>query len=305
MRLLDRDLLWDMQVLTAVVDGGSIASGARSVGVSPSATSKRIASLERRLGVQLLHRTTRHMRLTLEGKSFVETARDVIAALDSLETSTRDTRSGLRGEVRVTAPTVLGQELVSGIVARFLLEHPDVVVHLELSDRMADLAHEPYDLAVRVAPRLSTKDLVARRVGNIRTALVASPSYLERQGSPANVAGLSEHTVLDLAHEANGGTWRVLTTSGTKTVSVRTSFVCSSPGGLRQAVLAGLGIARLPVYLVHDDLRERRLVRLFPSCVVEQRTVFLVRPSRSYVPVRVRELADRIVRELPNALRAR
>ncbi|OJY25753.1 MAG: hypothetical protein BGO98_33810 [Myxococcales bacterium 68-20] len=294
-----------MQVLTAVVDGGSIASGARSVGVSPSATSKRIASLERRLGVQLLHRTTRHLRLTLEGRGFVETARDVIAALDSLETSTRDTRSAIRGEVRLTAPTVLGQELVSGIVARFLLEHPEVCVHLDLSDRVIDLTHEPYDLAVRVAPRLATKDLVARRVGIMRTALVASPAYLERHGAPANVAGLSEHTVLDGAYETDRGTWQVQTTSGLRTVPVRTAFVCSSPGGLRQAVLAGLGIARLPLYFVKGDLHERRLIRLFPSCVVDQRPVFLVRPSRSYLPLRVRELADRIARELPAALACR
>lgn len=299
---IDRDVLWDMQMLAAVVDGGSIAAGARAMRVTPSATSKRLAAMEQRLGVQLLHRTTRHLRITVEGASYLERARNLLSLVHDLERTTREERTALRGEVRLTAPALLGQEVVTGVLARLLLEHPELTVHLDLSDRCVDLASEPFDLAVRVAAKLSSPELVARRIATVQTTLVASPGYLSRRGTPPNVASLSEHAMLELAHDADRGNWHLQTAHGLRIVPVRPVFVCTRLAAIRQAAIAGVGIARLPTYLIQDDLAAGRLEQLLPKCVIDRRGVFLVRAPQSFVPPRVREVTEVLAREIPRAL---
>lgn len=303
MQRIDRDALWDMQVFAAVVDGGSIAAGARAVGATPSAISKRLAALERRLGTRLLHRTTRQLRITTEGATYVERARELLHTVAKLESCMQENGGALRGEIRISAPTLLGQELLTGVIARFLRQHPEVSAHLELSDRLVDLVSEPFDVAIRVATHLEAKELIARRVGVLETILVASPGYVKERGAPENVASLSTHAVLEAAFDGNRGRWDLQTRSGIKSVAVRGPLVCSSLGALRQAALAGLGVAQLPRYLVQSDLRARRLVHLLPKCTADQRSVFVVRASRAFVPSRVRALTEFIARELPALLK--
>ena len=301
MARVDRDTLWDMQVFAAVVDGGSIAAGARTMGVSPSATSKRVAALEQRLGVRLLHRTTRQLRVTAEGAGYLERARDLLRQLEALESRTREEGGALSGEIRLTVPLVVGHHLVAPIVTRFLVEHPQVTMHFDLSDRFVDLASEPFDLAVRIAAKLEAKELVARRLGHVSSVLVAAPAYIEKHGEPRTMAQLSEHAVLELATAAQP--WRTHTLGGgtPSNIAIRGPMVCSTTEALRTAARAGLGIARLPWYLIARDLEEGRL-KLLAELPPDRRNVFLVRASRAYVPLRVRELADVLATDLAQSL---
>lgn len=290
MTRVDRDALWDMQVFAAVVDGGSIAAGARTMGVSPSATSKRIAALEQRLGVRLLHRTTRHLRVTSEGAGYLERVRDLLRQLEALESRTREEGGALSGEIRLTVPVVIGHHIVAPIVTQFVLDHPQVTMHFDLSDRFVDLASEPFDLAVRVASKLEGKELIARRLGQVESILVAAPAYIDRAGEPRTIAQLSEHAVLELTTATLP--WRTHTLgANAANIPIRGPMVCSTTEALRTAARAGLGIARLPYYLIQDDLRAGTL-RVLTDLPPDKRSIYLVRASRAYVPVRVRELGD-------------
>jgi len=311
MSLIDRDALWDMQILTAVVDGGSIAAGARALQVTPSATSKRIAALERRLGVQLLHRSTRHLRVTAQGQLYLNRARDLLSAVRALEQVTSDDSSVLRGEVRIIAPTVLGQELLTPILSHFLLQQSGVTLDLDLTERVAlseriDFSAETFDLAVCLAEpeHLPTGELVTRRVGTVQILLAASPAYLQRRGRPTKVAQLKEHAVLEHTASADRGHWRMTTAQGTRMVPVQAVFASSRIAAVKRAAVAGLGIARLPSYLIAEDLRHRRLEHVLPACVMEWRGVYLLRPAQKHTPKRVRALMDVLARELPKALNA-
>jgi DNA-binding transcriptional LysR family regulator len=310
MSLIDRDALWDMQILTAVVDGGSIAAGARALQVTPSATSKRIAALERRLGVQLLQRSTRHLRVTPQGQLYLNRARDLLSAVRALEQVTSDDSSVLRGELRVTAPTVLGQDLVTPLLSHFLLQHPGVTLNLDLSERVVlserpDFSTETFDLAVCLADteHLPAADIIARRVGSVQIVLAASPAYLQRRGRPTKVAQLKEHSVLEHTASADRGHWRMTTSHGVRVVPVQAVFASSRIVAVKIAAVAGLGIARLPSYLIAEDLRHRRLEHVLPSCVMEWRGVYLLRPVQKHTPKRVRALMDLLARELPKALK--
>lgn len=299
MARVDRDTLWDMQVFAAVVDGGSIAAGARTMGVSPSATSKRVAALEQRLGVRLLHRTTRHLRVTSEGAGYLERARDLLRQLEALESRTREEGGALSGEIRLTVPVVIGHQLIAPIVTKFLLEHPQVTMHFDLSDRFVDLASEPFDLAIRVAAKLDGKELIARRIGHVSSVMVAAPAYIERHGAPRTIAQLSDHAVLELASSTQP--WRLHTLGGDATnIPIRGPMVCSTTEALRTATRAGLGIARLPGYLIRNDLASGALTLL--DLPPDRRPVFLVRASRAYTPLRVRELADVLARGVGDSL---
>ncbi|MFT3770318.1 MAG: LysR family transcriptional regulator [Minicystis sp.] len=300
--MIDRDALWDMEVFLAVVEGGALAAAARALRVTPSAVSKQMARLEARLGVRLLQRTTRRLRPTPAGARYADHARRVVAALAEAEADVQTEGASLRGRLRVSAPTLLGQELVAPIVARFLLAHPDVMVDLDLTDRFVDLAAEPVDLAVRVAARLPASELSARKIGVVRWVLVASPAYLKRRATPKRAEDLADHACLDLAHAEDRTRWRLTAGGRAASVTVKGPLVSSSMVALHRAALAGAGIAQLPGYLVRADLAEGRLVQVLRGAELPRRFVFALQPSRALVPPRVRAFADFLAGELPAAI---
>lgn len=285
---MDRDALWAMEVFVAVTEGGSLAAGARRLRVTPSAVSKQLAKLERRLRVRLLQRTTRSLRATPAGERYGLEARRAIAAAQAAEAVGRGEAEAIAGQLRVSAPTLLGQELVAPLAARFLAAHPGVTMELELTDRFVDLVGESVDVAVRVASRLPASGLVAARIGTLAWQFVASPAYVKARGLPRRPEELAAHACLDLAHGSDRGRWRMTFGRREATVDVRGPLVATSLTALHRAAREGLGIAQLPTYLVEDDLRERRLVVVLPSAGLARRAVWAVQPSRAFVPGRVR-----------------
>lgn len=302
--MVDREALWDMEVFLAIAEGGAIAAAARALRVTPSAVSKQIGRIERRLGVRLVERTTRSLRLTDAGARYADHARRVVAAVAAAEADVQAEGAALRGLVRASAPTLLGQEILAPIVARFVLAHPEVSVELDLADRFVDLAADPIDVAIRVAPRLPASQLTARRIGQIRWLIVASPDYVSRRGAPRRPEDLADHACLDLAHAPDRARWRLSAGGRAVTVAVRGPLVSSSMVALHRGALAGAGIAQLPAYLVRADLAAGRLVRVLDDAELPRRAVFALQPSRALVPPRVRAFADFLAAEVRRALAA-
>lgn len=294
---IERDTFAGMAALLAAVDEGSFSRAAAKLGLTPSGVSKLIARLEERLDAQLFHRTTRRIQLTDLGAFYFERVRRIFDDVRSLETEIEESRDKPRGLLRVTAPVVLGQIRILPVVVAFRAEFPDVRVDLILADRVVDLIEERIDIAIRMTatPPMA---YVARKLGDDRRLLCASSTYLGRRGRPRHPKDLEGHDCLVFYADGAPVPWKVKDKAG-KSVSLR---VCgplqtNNTLALRDAAIAGLGIADLPLYLAAEDIRVGQLESVLDDFVAFDRAVYAVYPPGRSVPARAREFVRVLARE--------
>jgi DNA-binding transcriptional LysR family regulator len=303
----ERDVVSGMGVFVAVVEGGSLTAAARRTGLTPSAVSKLVARLERDFGVPLLRRTTRSMTVTDVGQSFFERARAILDDLRAFEQEIASKSVEPRGVLRVSAPLLFGQARVHPILIEFLKKTPGVSLDLDLSDRAVDIVGERIDIAVRITSE-PPASFVARRVGTVRRVLCASPAYLRTRRLPRKPSDLAQHACLLLSGHGSTNAWhfRAQHSGGApESVRIHPRLRVGSTLSLHEAALAGLGIADLPSYLVEDDLRARRLVRVLEPFAMEERGVFVVYAAGPLLPVRVRDASSYLVRRLTSTFQGR
>ncbi|WP_336096709.1 LysR family transcriptional regulator [Roseovarius sp. CH_XMU1461] len=257
------DRIDGMQSFVAVVESGSFAAAGQRLGISNKLVSKRVAQLETQLGMTLLHRTTRSMSLSHEGERYLEGARRVLAELEQLEAEF-DTSEGLKGIVRVAAPITYGDTAVANAANRFVEQHPNVTVELDLSDHYVDLAKGGFDIAIRIG-NLSDSSLIVRKLGETHMKVVAAPSYIEKHGTPAHPAELSDHTCIRDANNPDPNRWPFQIEGQTIQVPVSGPFLANSPPACLAPTRAGRGIFICPDVFLGDDLETGRLVQLFPE----------------------------------------
>ena len=195
-----------MKAFVAVADARGFAPAAQRLGMSPSVVTRLVARLESQLGIRLLQRTTRSVTLTDAGTRYLERARRVLSELEEAEESASAERARPTGRLVVSAPAMFGRLHVSPLMCRYLNLNPDVVGELSLSDRMVSLVEDGIDLAVRIG-HLADSSLIARRAGETRRVLVASPSYLERRGVPATPLELARHQTIQFSPLATAADW--------------------------------------------------------------------------------------------------
>ena len=286
------DRIGDIALFLRVLDLGSISAAARTLDLSVAVASQRLKRLERELGVRLLHRTTRQLHPTPEGLLLAEQGRVLVEDLEALADGLRRTGSGVAGTLRVKLPSTFGRMYVSPLLPEFLALHPDVRVSVDLSDVKVDLVSAGMDLAIRIGT-LDDSSLVARQLAINRRVLCASPDYLERRGVPRTPADLAEHECLLLVgSQGRQDTWRLR--DGDTEVSVRVGGRIESNQGelLRDAAVAGLGIALHSTWHVSDDLRAGRLRVVLPDHPLPESGIHAVMPQRRLVPPRVRAFVD-------------
>jgi len=276
---------------------GSYTAAAQRLGVSKAAMSQRIAELEQAAGVPLVRRTTRSVRLTEAGQRLVDSTR---AAFDEIERSfsgVKDLAAAPRGVLRVTAPVALGRQQIVPLIPAFLKLYPEVRVELELSDRLVSLAQEGFDLAIRhVAVVPDTH--VAWTLCETRSLLVASRAYLRRRGVPQAPADLGDHDCLHYLRGGDTPTWSFEPAKGRGgrvAVGVRGAFAANNSEALREAALAGAGIALVPDFSAHRDIAAGRLVEVLPGwrpvgAFGDQ--LYAIRPYSPHVPRTVQALVS-------------
>jgi DNA-binding transcriptional LysR family regulator len=283
----------DLTLFLRVLDLGSISAAARSLDVSVAVASQRLKRLEESLGVRLFHRTTRRLKLTPEGEALVEQGRPLIEDLDALTGGLQKAAENVAGTLRVSLPASFGRQYVSPLVPEFLAQHPHLKVHLDLSDPLRDLSSEGYDLAIRIG-EMKDSNLVARRLAPNRRVLCASPEYLRRRGSPTRPEQLSAHDCLVMvAGRTPNNLWRLRAEDGNE-VSVRVRGRLESNLGevIRDAALAGLGIALHSTWHVSEDLRAGRLQLVLPGYSLPESGIYAVMPQRRLVPARARAFTN-------------
>jgi len=289
----------DLNLFLRVYDAGSISSAARSLDLSVAVASQRLRALERSLGVRLFHRTTRSLTPTAEGAALAEQGRPLVDDLQSLMSNLRQAGSGIAGTLRLTTSTTFARHYVSPLLPAFMRRHPQLKLSIDLSDQVHDLVTAGFDLALRIGA-LDDSSLVARRLAVNCRVLCASPAYLRQRGHPQRAEELSQHDCLLLVGtQGRNDVWRLLDKRG-REVAVRVGGPLESSQGevLRDAAVAGLGIAVHSTWHVVDDLRAGRLVAVLPDYHLPDTGIYAVTPQRRLVPARVKAFVDFMAEQL-------
>jgi DNA-binding transcriptional LysR family regulator len=286
---MDRAL--EMQVFCTVVDKGSFVGAAEPLEMSKAAISRYVSGLEERLGVRLLHRTTRKLSLTEEGRQFYHQARDVLTLMDQAEEAVSSSAPEPSGVLRINAPVSFGVLHLAPVWADFMKVYPNVELDISLNDRLVDLVEEGFDAAVRIA-RMESSSLVGRRLAGTRMCLCASPEYLANHPEIRSLSDLTEHGVIAYTNFASGNEWQFEGPHGSETVRTRSSVRCNNGDTCRSIALAGGGIALQPSFMVAEDLRRGDLVEILPAYQSVELGIYVVYPTRKHLATKVRVLIN-------------
>jgi DNA-binding transcriptional LysR family regulator len=285
------DRFLEMQTFCAVVDAGSFVKAADALGMSKAAVSRYVGELEGRLGVRLLHRTTRRMSLTEEGTVFDARCRELLSGVEEAEAEVGSRSGAARGRLRVNAPVTFGILHLAPLWAAFHDRHPQVRVDVTLSDRVVDLVDEGYDLAIRIAT-LPSSTLISKRLATTRIVLCASPQYLKSRGVPSHPSDLADHDVIAYSYWAAGDQWPFDGPDGPVTVTIQPWMHTNNGDTCRAVALAHHGVILQPSFLVAEDLAAGRLVELLPEYRSIELGIYAIYPTRKHVALKVRALID-------------
>jgi len=290
------ELLGPMQTFVRVVEAGSFTAVAAERNSTQPTISRQIAALEAHLGVRLLTRSTRALALTDDGRTFYAHAQIALAALGDAENAVGRRRAAPSGLLRIAVPVVFGRLHVVPRLPAFLARYPDVGVEIIMSDSFTDLVEQGIDLAIRVG-EITDPGLIARRIGLVRRVTVASPAYLARHGTPSRPEDLRQHECIVYTRLASGNRWKFEPQDGPIEITVSGRFRADNSEAVREAVLAGLGIAVIPAFAFRAEIDAGEVVVLladFEPLVLPMHAVY---PSRQFVPSRVRAMIDHLAHE--------
>lgn len=292
-------------IFASVVEHRSFTAAAAALGVSKATVSKAVTRLETDVRTALFHRSSRRLTLTESGKALMPRARRLLDDAEAIEEAARVDAGEPSGTVRVTAPMSFGLSHVAPAIAEFLAAHPAITIDLHLSDEQVDIVEQGFDMALRIAA-LPDSSLRARRIGDVPAHIVAAPSYLAAHGTPTHPARLAEHRCIIYTNLLNPELWRFRGPEG-ELVAVRLAgpLRCNSGDAMLPALRAGLGIARLPGFIVDAEFAAGRLVTLLESWSGEPVGLHLVSPPGRHRPARVTALIDHLVERLADACHAR
>jgi len=280
------DRLQAMRVFVAVVDQGSLSSAATALGLSLPTVSRTLARLERELGVRLIARTTRGLSQTDGGRLYYERCKRIFAELSAADAAVQDHSRSPAGELRVTAPVTFGRYHVAPALAGFLERHPRVSLYLLLTDHCESLSEQRLDLAIRVAV-LHDQNLTAARLGYVQRAVVGSPEYFANHPPPLHPRDLRRHSCLHFTHYLRADDWSFQDGGRPLAVKVKGRLRTNNQEALLDAVLAGTGLAVLPIWLVKDALDKGLLQRVLGEFERPRTPVQAVLPARGPAPHKV------------------
>ena len=284
--------LESIQVFLAIVEQGSFAGAARQLGLTPASVTRTIAALEGRLGVQLLVRTTRQLSLTSAGAIYAARVGPLARGLADAASELREAQGQVSGLLRISAPIALGRVLLPEVLARFAALHPDAQVVLDLSDRFVDILDEEHDLAIRISGPPEGSSTIWRKISQVPRVLVASPAYLQGHGVPRLPGDLAAHACLAHGTDARGELWE-LERAGHRHAHVAQGRLSANNADLlARLALGGQGIARLPRFIIAQDLARGDLVETLGDWASPPIWLTLYYPPYDRLPLKVKAFSD-------------
>ncbi|EKS33462.1 hypothetical protein HMPREF9696_03503 [Afipia clevelandensis ATCC 49720] len=283
-----------MRAFVAVADLQGFAPAARKLGLSASAVTRLIASLENHLGARLLQRTTRSVTLTDVGARYLERARRILGDLEEAEDSVQAERSKPSGRLIVSAPLMFGRLHVGPVMSAYLKQYPDVSAELRLSDRTVNLVEEGIDLAVRIG-HLADSSVIARAVGDMRRVVVASPRYLKARGTPQKLSDLADHEVIQFSGSSALMEWRFIEDGREIRVPNTSRFATNSTDAAVLHAEQGGGLISVLAYQVAESLKAGRLKIVLAKYELPTMPIHLVYPTSRLLSAKVRAFIDLVV----------
>jgi DNA-binding transcriptional LysR family regulator len=291
-----------MRVFTRVVESGSFSAAGKLMRLTPSAVSKVISRLESRLGVLLFQRSTRHLAVTAEGRLFYESCLRILDDIDEAEQGISEDISAPRGLLRINVSIPMGTHYIVPLMPSFTERYPDITVDLSLTDAVVDLQRERVDVAVRTGP-LSDASFRARKLGSTRRAVVAAPAYLRAHGMPQTPEDLVQHRCFNFNFRRSMDEWPFSIDGKTVYFPVRGGVLTNNGATMRELTLNGLGISRMGLFHVGEDIKSGRLVELLPSYNPgDIEDIHAIFSSQRHMTARVRAFIDFLVETLEPVL---
>ncbi len=286
------DLAAHMIVFANVVKHGSFSAAARSMDLTPSAVSKQVGSLEDRLGVRLLNRSTRSISLTEAGRTFHARCVGIAAQIEEAQAQVVAMGKRPQGTLNVASTVAFGKAQLLPLCTGFLRRYPDLRISMQLTDRPIDLVEEEVDVAIRFTEQINESSVVAKKLAPNRRIICASPAYIAAHGAPETPEDLTRHNCLRLSTVAAWNDWAFESKTGKWEMHATGNFEANSADAVYHATLAGMGLSRLSTYLIGDDLRAGRLVRVLPDYVSEGSNIFALYAARRNLMPSVRAFID-------------
>lgn len=282
------DKLDSIYAFTQVVQAGSFAAAARKMNVGRSAVNKMVIALESQLQVQLLHRSTRKVTPTPTGMAFYEKSVQILADLEDAELSVSQLQAEPRGLLRINAPMTFGTMYLAPLVAEFMALYPQVQIQLTLEDRFVDAIAEGYDLLIRIAQPVESASLIVHPLVQTKSLLCASPDYLARRGIPQTPEDLQHHNCLLYGYYSEGRQWHLLGPEGETTIAVAGAFCSNNGEALAIAAVQGLGIARLPEFILEPYLTSQKLQIILPDYCLRALSIHIIYPVNRHLSTKVK-----------------
>lgn len=287
------DRLRAMEVFVHVVDRNGFQKAAHALSLPRSSVTMTIQRLEQHLGVQLINRTTRQIKLTPDGEAYYEQSRQILSMVDTVENGLRDGRGRASGRLRVNMPASIGRSIILPALPGFRERYPEVDLVIGMSDRLVDLVQEGIDCVIRTGT-LPDSSLIARRIGCFRWVVCAAPSYLAARGEPQELADLQDHIAIGYSSSRNGRPdgWTFSEGGASTTMTMRTGLVVDETFALRDLATAGFGLARLSDFIVADAVKRGGLREVLGSYSPEPVPVSVLYPSSRHLSPALRVFVD-------------
>ena len=290
-----------MRTFSRVADAGSFSAAARQLGVAPSSVSRQINDLEEALGVRLFNRTTRKLSLTEAGQIYYERAARIMMAVDEAQLAISELGSAT-GILRVTCPSGVGREVMVSAIPAFLETYPGIRIVLSMTDYLVDVVEAGVDVAIRVG-QLQDSSLRARKLGESRRVVCASPRYLEQAGTPKKPTDLQDHNCITFRDHPGHNIWKFRGKDGLTQVRVTGNFFAKSADALVAAAVAGLGLVLLPDWNLGSELRHKQLRTVLSDydAVPKATPVWAVHAHHRHVPPKIRVFIDFLIERFATA----
>ncbi len=286
------DRIYALQVAGLVAREGSFATVAKILSTSPSNVTKEIQKLESYLGIKIFKRTTRSISLTEEGKTTLDKSKEIINAIEDLKDDLQGSTYSVKGSIRITAPTTLGQNYLSKLFAQFQLEYPYIEIDLIFTDRILDPIEHNIDLSVRTAFHLKDSNLYVKKLGKIERVICASPAYLEHFKKPKSIDTLHLHNCLLYMRGDSPFIWNFKKNNKNSNINVQGSYKSNNLLSLITACEMGVGLLNIPKYLVQEQIKQESLEILLKSWQLPAHSIFLLSSRKPSTSKRLKVLVD-------------
>jgi DNA-binding transcriptional LysR family regulator len=284
-------------IFTAVIEQSSFSGAAKKLGITKSAVSKRITRLEAQLGVKLLHRSTRKLSLTEAGARYYEYAVQALRAAQEAENAATELQQVPKGILRVSTPMSFGRLHVASIISEFLKQFPQIELHMNMSDTWIDVIAEGFDIVLR-AGTLTDSSLVAKKLTPLHSVLCASAEYIKEYGTAKTPQELIHHNCILYTYHTVINEWTFIKNDEEQTVRISGNYQVNNSEALRESLIRGLGIGRLPTFIAGNDIKTGKLVAVLKEYKMPHKDLYAVFPERQYLPEKTKVFINFLVEKL-------